>query len=100
MPHRFRALRGDLKPASLRNGVLIGWCGMRGLVTQATAFALIAKKLSLSRAIGYLLIAGAVFLAVAMQNGLNIGVRHILPIYALAAVLAGAGLAALATLFP
>ena len=30
------------------------------------------------------------------MNGLNIGVRHILPLYALAAVIAGAGVAALA----
>ena len=37
---RFRWLRAEDKPASLRNGVLIGWCGMRGLVTLATAFAL------------------------------------------------------------
>jgi CPA1 family monovalent cation:H+ antiporter len=37
---RFRALRGDLTPASLRTGILIGWSGMRGLVTLATAFAL------------------------------------------------------------
>jgi CPA1 family monovalent cation:H+ antiporter len=37
---RFRFMRGENKPASLRNGVLIGWCGMRGLVTLATAFAL------------------------------------------------------------
>jgi CPA1 family monovalent cation:H+ antiporter len=36
----FRFLRGENEPASLRNGVLIGWCGMRGLVTLATAFAL------------------------------------------------------------
>ena len=49
------------------------------------------------RALAYLLIAVAVFLAVAIQNGLNIGVRHILPFYALAVILAGAGLAALAT---
>lgn len=40
LAHRFRALRGDIEPASLRQGVLIGWCGMRGLVTLATAFAL------------------------------------------------------------
>jgi CPA1 family monovalent cation:H+ antiporter len=39
LAYRFRSLRGD-KPASLRHGVLIGWCGMRGLVTLATAFAL------------------------------------------------------------
>ena len=39
----FRFMRGENKPASLRNGVLIGWCGMRGLVTLATAFALPAN---------------------------------------------------------
>lgn len=37
---RFKPFRGDIKPATLRHGVLIGWCGMRGLVTLATAFAL------------------------------------------------------------
>jgi CPA1 family monovalent cation:H+ antiporter len=37
---RFRFLRGDLEPATLKQGVLVGWCGMRGLVTLATAFAL------------------------------------------------------------
>jgi CPA1 family monovalent cation:H+ antiporter len=40
---RFRSLRGDPKTFSLRHGVLIGWCGMRGLVTLATAFALPAS---------------------------------------------------------
>jgi monovalent cation/hydrogen antiporter len=40
LAYRFRSLRGDFKPATLRHGVLIGWCGMRGLVTLATAFAL------------------------------------------------------------
>ena len=35
--------RGDLKPATLRHGVLVGWCGMRGLVTLATALALPAN---------------------------------------------------------
>ncbi len=40
---RFRAFRGDITPASLRVGVLIGWSGMRGLVTLATAFALPAS---------------------------------------------------------
>jgi CPA1 family monovalent cation:H+ antiporter len=39
----FRFLRGDVGAASLRQGVLIGWCGMRGLVTLATAFALPAS---------------------------------------------------------
>jgi CPA1 family monovalent cation:H+ antiporter len=37
---RFAAIRGDLPRPSLRQGVLVGWCGMRGLVSLATAFAL------------------------------------------------------------
>ena len=37
---RFAAVRGDFARAGLRQGVLVGWCGMRGLVTLATAFAL------------------------------------------------------------
>ncbi len=37
---RFSFLRGDLEPATLRQSILVGWCGMRGLVTLATAFAL------------------------------------------------------------
>ena len=32
--------RGHYTPATFRSGILIGWCGMRGLVTLATAFAL------------------------------------------------------------
>jgi CPA1 family monovalent cation:H+ antiporter len=34
------ALRGDYPVVSLRQGLLVGWCGMRGLVTLATSFAL------------------------------------------------------------
>lgn len=49
------------------------------------------------RPLVYLFIAGAVYLAAAMHSGLNIGVRHILPLYAFALILAGAGLAALAS---
>jgi NhaP-type Na+/H+ or K+/H+ antiporter len=33
-------LRGPLKPPSFAQSVVVGWCGMRGLVTVATAFAL------------------------------------------------------------
>ena len=32
--------RGEPEAASWRQGVLVGWCGMRGFVTLATAFAL------------------------------------------------------------
>jgi CPA1 family monovalent cation:H+ antiporter len=40
---RLAALRHSGKPASLAQGVLVGWCGMRGLVTLATAFSLPAN---------------------------------------------------------
>lgn len=40
---RIRVLRGSLAPPSLRAGVLVGWCGMRGLVTLAAAIALPAS---------------------------------------------------------
>jgi len=36
----FRWLRDQQKPATLRHGVLVGWCGMRGLVTLVVAIAL------------------------------------------------------------
>lgn len=36
----FPVVRGALTPATTRQSILIGWCGMRGLVTLATAFAL------------------------------------------------------------
>lgn len=40
LARHIKAFRGDFTPATLQQGVLIGWCGMRGLVTLATAFAL------------------------------------------------------------
>jgi CPA1 family monovalent cation:H+ antiporter len=36
----FPPLRDDYRVASLGEGLIVGWCGMRGLVTLATAFAL------------------------------------------------------------
>jgi CPA1 family monovalent cation:H+ antiporter len=36
----FAGLRGDFEPVELKRALLVGWCGMRGLVTMATAFAL------------------------------------------------------------
>jgi CPA1 family monovalent cation:H+ antiporter len=36
----FAARRGNREPANLRQSLLVGWCGMRGLVTLAAAFAL------------------------------------------------------------
>jgi Na+/H+ antiporter len=37
---RFKSVRGDLAPPTLAQGIFVSWCGMRGLVTLATAFAL------------------------------------------------------------
>ncbi len=36
----WRRRKGLPEPASIRQAVLVGWCGMRGFVTLATAFAL------------------------------------------------------------
>ncbi len=40
LARRFAVLRGGVKPSTLAQGIVVGWCGMRGLVTLATAFAL------------------------------------------------------------
>ena len=40
LSHLVRVIRGDYRPLRLRPALLVGWCGMRGLVTLATAFAL------------------------------------------------------------
>lgn len=40
---RFAAVRGDVAPVGITQGLVVGWCGMRGLVTLATAFALPAS---------------------------------------------------------
>jgi len=37
---RFKVISGPAKPPSLAQSIVVGWCGMRGLVTMATAFAL------------------------------------------------------------
>jgi len=76
--------------------------GLMALLCLAV-FAMVTGKLGKwqerdrMRPLMYLLLPGALYLAIAMINGLNIGVRHILPLYPLAAILAGAGVAALAT---
>ncbi|HTH98317.1 MAG TPA: cation:proton antiporter [Stellaceae bacterium] len=40
LARRFRVLRGNYRPLTMAHSVLVGWCGMRGLVTLATSFAL------------------------------------------------------------
>jgi 4-amino-4-deoxy-L-arabinose transferase-like glycosyltransferase len=73
--------------------------GMLALVLLA-GFAIVTRGLGNgqdhARAFVYVLFVSLAYLFTAGVNGLNIGVRHILPLYALAAVIAGAGVAALA----
>jgi Dolichyl-phosphate-mannose-protein mannosyltransferase len=61
-----------------------------------TAFAIFSGGHRKGRELAYLLVPGGFYLAVAMLSGMNIGARHILPLYAMAAILAGAGITALA----
>jgi hypothetical protein len=61
-----------------------------------TAFAIVSRRLRKGREVIYLLLPGAVYLAVSMIWGMNIGARHILPLYAMAEILAAAGITALA----
>ncbi|HEY2857002.1 MAG TPA: glycosyltransferase family 39 protein [Terracidiphilus sp.] len=68
--------------------------GMLALMVLA-AFALVTKRLRGARELAFLLIPWAVYLAVAMASGMNIGSRHILPLFAMSAILAGGAAAAL-----
>jgi len=87
-------------PAVLTMKTTLGLLALLGLAV----FAIVTGRLGRgqdqnrdhTRALIYVLVPGALYLLVAMINGLNIGVRHILPLYPLAAILAGAGVAALA----
>jgi tetratricopeptide (TPR) repeat protein len=55
------------------------------------AWALISRKLRVSRGVLYTVIPAAIYLLFSMQGGMNIGIRHILPVYVFLAVpLAGA----------
>lgn len=65
----FQSLRGGYPAPSLRQGVLVGWCGMRGLVTLATAFAL---PMSFPQRDLVVLTAFAVVLATLVVQGLTL----------------------------
>lgn len=75
--------------------------GMLALVSLA-GFAIVTGKLGKgpghARALVYVLFVWVAYLVTAGANGLNIGVRHILPLYALAAVIGGAAVGALVPL--
>lgn len=69
--------------------------GMLALVVVA-GWAIASGRLRKGRELAFILIPWIVYLAVAIQAGMNIGARHILPLYALAAILSGGGIVALA----
>ncbi|HEX4310451.1 MAG TPA: glycosyltransferase family 39 protein [Acidobacteriaceae bacterium] len=58
-------------------------------------FAAVTGKMGRAREVFYVLSPGAVYLVIAMASGIDIGARHILVLYALAAIFAGAGVLAL-----
>ena len=58
-------------------------------------FAILTRRLHKPREVAFILIPWFVYLAIAMASGMNIGARHILPLYALAAILVGGSVVAL-----
>lgn len=69
--------------------------GLLALLALA-AFAILTGRLRWSREVAYIILPGALYFAIAMAAGMDIGARHILPVWALAAMLAGATIMALA----
>jgi 4-amino-4-deoxy-L-arabinose transferase-like glycosyltransferase len=69
--------------------------GLIGLAVLA-GIALFSRRLREGRELAYLFVPGAIYLAAAIASGMNIGTRHVLFLYPLAALLAAAGLIALA----
>ena len=62
-----------------------------------SVFAMVIHKIRKRRKLIYVFIPAVVYLAVAMLSGMNIGARHLLPMYAFTTIFAAAGVAALAT---
>jgi 4-amino-4-deoxy-L-arabinose transferase-like glycosyltransferase len=60
-----------------------------------SAFAIVTGILRWSREVAYLVLPAAVYFAIAMAAGMDIGARHVLPLYAMAAILAGGAIMAL-----
>ena len=65
------------------------------LLNALAVWAALTGRLGRAREVVWLLAPGAVYLFIAMASGIDIGARHILPLYAMAAIFAGAGAAAL-----
>jgi len=69
--------------------------GLLALVTLA-GFAIVTGALRKGRELAFLLLPWAFYLAVAISAGMDIGARHILPVYVLSYILAAGGITALA----
>ncbi len=69
--------------------------GLLALLAVA-CFAIVTGKLHRGRELAYVLIPMVVYFGIAVAAGMDIGARHLLPVYTFAFVLAGAGIAALA----
>ena len=67
--------------------------GLLALLALAV-FATVRGWLPKNRALVYVLIPPVVYLAIAMASGMNIGARHLLPMYAFTAIFAAAGVSA------
>ncbi|MBW4039544.1 MAG: phospholipid carrier-dependent glycosyltransferase [Acidobacteria bacterium] len=69
--------------------------GLLGLLVLAT-FATVTGNLLKRRELIYTVVPALIYLAVAMMAGMNIGARHLLPMYAFAIIFAAAGTVTLA----
>lgn len=69
--------------------------GLLALVAVA-GVAIVTGRLRKGRELAFILLPWVFYLAVAIAAGMDIGARHILPVYVLAFILAGGGIAALA----
>jgi hypothetical protein len=69
--------------------------GMLAL-TALAVFAAATGKLGKRRELVYVLVPALVYLAIAIASGMNIGARHLLPMYAFLAIFAAAGVSVLA----
>jgi 4-amino-4-deoxy-L-arabinose transferase-like glycosyltransferase len=82
-------------PVALSIKTTLGLIGLVVLASIALANSF-CRRLRQGRELAYLVVPGAIYLGVAILSGMNIGTRHVLFLYPLAALLAAAGLVALA----
>jgi 4-amino-4-deoxy-L-arabinose transferase-like glycosyltransferase len=68
------------------------------LLTVLAALATVTGKLTRHRELFYSLAPPVIYLAVAMMSGMNIGARHLLPMYAFVIIFAAAAVAALTSI--